>query len=377
LLTAYVRFRNALAWHAFECANALHRSGHNVFLYCQKDSPLARWTEGAPFRVNREFNFNQFGPRNTWGGMRSLWHTLQEFSPDILNPHCPPGHSFLAIARTLAGHKVPLIRTVADPRGPKSHWANRRLHLDQTDGMIFTCSAARNRYAAVFNLSGKPCQTILPGFRADDFVRDTHGDNFRRNLGVKEGQLLAGIIARMSPEKGQEILFQALALMPKSDRVRIFCVLAGESSRERNREELEQYCAALGMRENAAFMDFLDDVRPLMSELDLGIITSTRSEAICRVALEYMSYGIPVISSDVNILPEVVRNGQNGWIFPNQDASRLAQCLTEAVHNHDERRKRGAAGRQMVRDEFHITREINDTLAFYQAVADTCGRKRR
>ena len=56
-----------------------------------------------------------------------------------------------------------------------------------------------------------------------------------------------------------------------------------------------------------AFPDKLDDVRPLMSELDVGVITSTRSEAICRVALEYMSFGIPVMASDVNILPEVVR----------------------------------------------------------------------
>ena len=363
-MTAYVRFANALAWHAAETALGLHRRGHEVQFFCQKDSPLAERLRDAPFAVNCDFNLHDVRPDRTWRALRGIRRVLREFRPDVLNPHCPPGHAYLALARGLEHGSMPLIRTVADPRPPKVNPFNSHLHHRLTHGFVFTTSSSLRRYQHRLRLEPCRLRTILPGFRADDFCTAVAG-GYRARFGLHDEQLLAAVIARMSPEKGQDILLQALALLSDAERRRVFCILAGEDTRERDCHDLARLARRLGVENHVAFVGRLDDVRPLMAELDLAIITSTRSEAVCRVALEYMSFGVPVIASDVNILPEVIRAGENGWTYGRDDPRDLARCLRQALMEPEERRRRGQRGREMVLTTLSLDRELDETLDFF------------
>jgi glycosyltransferase involved in cell wall biosynthesis len=359
-----VRFANALAWHAAEVAHGLHRRGHEVQFFCQKGSPLAERLRDAPFAVNSDFNLHDVRPDRSLRALREIRRVLREFRPDVLNPHCPPGHAYFALARHFEKAHMPLIRTVADPRPPKVNPLNAHLHHRLTQGIVFTTSSSRRRYQQRFRLAPSRLRTILPGFRADDFLSPVTG-GYRARFGLREEQLLAAVVGRMSPEKGQEVLLQALAQLSDAERQRIFFTLAGEDTRQRGRHDLARLATRLGVEKQFAFVGWLDDVRPLMAELDLALITSTRSEAVCRAALEYMSYGVPVIASDVNILPEVIRDGENGWTYPHDDPGALTQCLRQALLEPEERRRRGQRGRQMVHTTFSLDRELDETLDFF------------
>lgn len=278
--------------------------------------------------------------------------------------------------RRLGHRHVPLIRTVADPRPPSKNPFNWLLH-HRTDGLIFTTASSEQRYRGFVNLERMRNQVILPGFRAEDFVAGVQPGDYRARFRLDPKQLLLAIIARMSPEKGQEVLIEALSLLPSDERAGLFCVMAGEDSKERGQADLKLLAQRFGVEQRVTFLSKLEDVRPLMSELDIGLITSTRSEAICRVALEYMSFGIPVISSDVNVLPEVVSNGENGMTFPNHDARALAQCLRDLLHHPDERGRLGTRGQEMARTTFSLTREIEETVSFYHAALSNTGEARR
>jgi glycosyltransferase involved in cell wall biosynthesis len=235
--------------------------------------------------------------------------------------------------------------------------------------MVFTASSSLQRYQHRFRLEPTRVRTILPGFRADDFCLPVPGI-YRARFGLREEQLLIAVVARMSPEKGQEILLRALALLSDAERRQVFCILAGEDARERSQHDLSLLATRLGVEKQVAFVGRLDDVRPLMAELDLAFITSTRSEAVCRVALEYMSYGVPVIASDVNILPEVIRDGENGWTYPHDDPRALAERLRHALREPRERLRRGSRGRELARSTFSLDRELDETLDFFQELCD-------
>jgi glycosyltransferase involved in cell wall biosynthesis len=370
LLTAYVRFANALAWHAAEVAYGLHRRGHTICFFCQNGSPLAERLRNAPFAVNSDLNLHQLRPDRSLRALSEIRRVLREFQPDVLNPHCPPGHAYFALARHFEKAHIPLIRTVSDPRPPKINPLNSHLHHRLTQGIVFTTSASRQRYQRPFRLASSRLRTILPGFRADVFVSADVG-GYRARFDLRDEQLLTAVVARMSPEKGQEILLRALAMLTDAERRRVFCILAGEDSRQRGRHDLAALAARLGVEKQVAFVGKLDDVRPLMAELDLAFITSTRSEAICRVALEYMSYGVPVIAGDVNILPEVIRNGENGWTYPCNDPAALTSCLRQALAQPEERRRRGQRGREMVRTTLSLDRELDETLDFFTELVGT------
>lgn len=365
-----MRFSNALVWHALETCRSLHAAGHEVRLYCQRGAPLADQSKREPYFVNRDLHLNRADPRDVVRGLSALRQALREFRPDVLNPHCPPGHSYLALARLLERQDIPLVRTVADPRPPNRNLINRRLHERHTDALIFTTQSSRQRYERILHLPADRTFTIYPGFRANDFAENVQSADYRKQLSVREDQVLAGIIARMSPEKGQEVLFEALRLLEPDYRRRLRVAIAGADSKERTRRDLEVLATRMGVAEPITFLGKLEQVAPLIAELDFGIITSTRSEAICRIALEYMSFGVPIIVSNVNILPEVVRAGENGWTFANHDAAALARHLRFVIDHADERRLRGKRGYAMVRSEFSAVHEYEEVLTVFERLRD-------
>jgi glycosyltransferase involved in cell wall biosynthesis len=146
--------------------------------------------------------------------------------------------------------------------------------------------------------------------------------------------------------------------------------LTGDDSRERSTAELITLAKKYRVADLLTFRPRYADIRPVLAALDVGLITSVRSEAVCRIALEYMSFAKPVVSSDVNILPEVVVNGRNGWTFRYDNPAELAACLSEAVLRKDLRSQRGATGAQMVRTEFSMETACQQTLDFYSRVIE-------
>ncbi|MBU1919205.1 glycosyltransferase, partial [bacterium] len=117
-----------MAWHTLQTTRALHERGHEVMLFCQSGSPLAEWTRSDSFRTDDSMNLNRSNPKEIILGIRRFRRAIREFQPNLLNPHCPPGHSYFAIARKLERSRIPIVRTVAEPRFPKNNAVNRYLH---------------------------------------------------------------------------------------------------------------------------------------------------------------------------------------------------------------------------------------------------------
>ncbi|MBU0690916.1 glycosyltransferase family 4 protein, partial [bacterium] len=224
------------------------------------------------------------------------------------------------------------------------------------------------RYSQSFHLDHVPQTTILPGFHADRFTEGVAPLDLHRQLGLASDVLLFGIVARMSPEKGQEVLIEALALLDAETKSKAHFILTGDDSRERGARDLKALAQQKGVAGLITFQQRYEDIRPFIAGLDIGLITSVRSEAVCRVALEYMSFAKPIISSDVNILPEVVRNGENGWVYKNRDAQDLAQCIRDAVQESGTRTRFGKRGFEFVHSDFSIDNYIEQTLRFYSSV---------
>ncbi len=334
-------------------------------LFCQRDSLLARRLQNMPFHVDDRLNLHEFAPHYVLRNLRHLKRALSDFSPDVLNPQCSPGHVHFALLR----HSIPttplLIRTISEPRYPNAHYLNRQLYLRRTDGLIFVNSRSEAAFHSRFGGDRSRLKIVLPGFAVERFAHAAKPGGFRERYGLSADTILCGIVARMSPEKGQEVFVHAVEHLPAALRARLFCICAGEDSKERGQFELRKLVESKGLAGKFGFPGRLGDVRPLLSELDIGVITSTRSEAICRIALEYLSYGIPVIASDVNILPEVILQGRTGWVYRNQDARALGACLQEAIENSHLRRERGAAGGADVRDRLTLRKQVDDTVGFF------------
>jgi glycosyltransferase involved in cell wall biosynthesis len=80
-----------------------------------------------------------------------------------------------------------------------------------------------------------------------------------------------------------------------------------------------------------------------------------------------MAWGKPVIGCNIGGIPEIIHEGENGFLIPPHDHEALAQRIID-LQNHSLRVKMGQTGRKMVEEKFSMSRCIDETLKIYYKV---------
>jgi len=81
--------------------------------------------------------------------------------------------------------------------------------------------------------------------------------------------------------------------------------------------------------------------------------------------LEYMALGKPVVGTEINAIPEVVKNGINGFIVRPEDSRGMAEVMLQLLEDKDKREKFGKASRALIENEFSLDTFVDKTEKFY------------
>jgi glycosyltransferase involved in cell wall biosynthesis len=130
----------------------------------------------------------------------------------------------------------------------------------------------------------------------------------------------------------------------------------------RRQAEMRQLAASLGLGESVHFLGQRRDVPDLLHAMDVFVLPSY-SEGVSLALLEAMAAGLPVIATAVGGLPEVVADGETGWLIPPQDAAALAGALVRLLADPALAQRLGANARDHVREHYSLDRqgrEINE-----------------
>lgn len=155
-------------------------------------------------------------------------------------------------------------------------------------------------------------------------------------------------VGRLRLRKGVEVLLAALdALHAEHPDARLWIAGDGE-----HRQALEDACRHRGLS-NVSFLGRCDArrVRELLSAARALVVPSIY-EGMPLVVLEAMEAGTPVIASRVSGIPEVVVDGDTGWLVPAEHVDALRAALAEAWSQPAESRRRGEAGRRRLDENF-------------------------
>jgi glycosyltransferase involved in cell wall biosynthesis len=157
-------------------------------------------------------------------------------------------------------------------------------------------------------------------------LSDAERSETRRALGLGEGPVV-GFVGRLISVKGIETLLEAVAALAETRGL-----IVGEGP---HRVALEAYAAELGVSERVRFVGSQppERVAGLLNAMDVFVLPSRTSpewvEFFGRVAVEAMACGVPVVGSDSGEIPRTL--GDAGLVFPEGDASALADCLTRIL----------------------------------------------
>lgn len=263
--------------------------------------------------------------------------------------------------------RIPSVFTVRDPivlkeksRKYRFRWVNH----------LLLCSKAMQREVILQRLMPLDrVRTIYAGIDVEAFRRSAHAAarDVRQEFEISPGAPLVGVVANLSPIKGHEDMFAALALLAKKvEGLRCICVGGSDPA---YRGTLERLVESLDLGRCVVFAGYQQAVLPFYEAMDVLVLPS-RSEAFGMVLLEAMALAKPVVATDVGGIPEVVVDGVTGLLVPPGQPSRLAGALLRLLEDQSERLRMGVAGYARVRQHFTIKAQMAALESLYAELID-------
>jgi glycosyltransferase involved in cell wall biosynthesis len=229
----------------------------------------------------------------------------------------------------------------------RDHFSSANIRLDVTLANLFATRvvsvsrAARDAFTAA---GGAPdrIHVVHNGVDARPFlnVRERDVAAVRDGLGLAPGQKLIGLVSRISPWKGQDLLVRTIAGMPDVHVILVGGTLFGEEAYE---TALHAVVDELGVRDRVHFLGIRDDVPVLMSACDLLVHAATAPEPFGRVVIEGMLVGKPIVAPRAGGVVELLEDGVTGMLYDEGSAKSLGEAIALALADPERSARIGAA----------------------------------
>ena len=182
----------------------------------------------------------------------------------------------------------------------------------------------------------------------------------RASLGIEPPDFLCGTVGRLDPIKNLPMFLKALA-EARQTHPRIKGVIIGDGPLY---SEIRNMASSLGLEGHLIMPGYRPDADRLVYAFDLFVLASF-SEGTSMALLEAMSAGVPQAVTDVGGNPEVVKNGETGWLVPSDDHKSLARVLAEAVSDRQKLKNMGHASKRRFHRHFTFEKMIESYRKLY------------
>ena len=350
-----------------ELAKELHPLGYEVELlvfYRQHRGlpsvhPMVRVARRAGFQIDQEPDPSRLSPRM----FLTLLSRLMSTSYDLVHTHGYKADILGTVAAWLAG--VPCVATVhlhtCDTAWVRLYrlldlWVLRRLPC------VITVSHHLRRELIDAGLHPTRVVPVHNAIDLDAFAARARVPLPPDLRGDRDGPIIT-CIARLTPQKGHaDLLAAAPAVLARWPTAHFW--LVGEGFL---RPELEAQAVRLGVAPAVHFLGYRDDVPLLMAVSDVVVLPSRR-EGFGIVLLEALALSKPVVATAVGGVPEVIRDGETGWLVPPAQPQALGRAIIEVLDDRERAMHVAAAGQVDVRQRFSVEVMARQTAEVYTQV---------
>lgn len=291
----------------------------------------------------------------------ALYRFLREVRPDIVHTFLLTASLYGRLAAIAA--RVPIVigtEVNLYQRKQRHHAIAERLLMAGTDSVVASAASVKAFY--VEQIGADPSRVDVVYNAVDfDMLRTTlTREQVRAAIGVPAGAMTAGVIARLTDQKGHHVLLEALAATPGLASLHLVVIGDGPL-----RSALEAQAAALGLSSRVHFLGARRDLGDLLSAMDIFVLPSLWEGLPLSLVLA-MGAALPAVSTRVAGIPEVVDDGATGLLVPPSDAAALGAALARLVGSADDRARLGAAGRAFVLPRFGIAGYVAGITGLYE-----------
>jgi glycosyltransferase involved in cell wall biosynthesis len=305
--------------------------------------------------------------------LKSCRTLVQTVCPDIIHTHHV---GTTLVVRAALGKSSPIPRIFQVP-GPLHLEYSFFAHLDTAlagpqDHWIAGCRWTQRKYHQL----GIPSQRVFLSYPGTDLnlFTCTRKNNLRSELRLAPDTPLVGMVCYMyAPKrylgqttglKGHEDFIAAFPIakkkIPNVHGVIIGGAWNGAASYEKHLRELaHRYCNG-----HLTFLGTRSDVPALYPDLDLAVVPS-HSENVSFAAIEPLLSGVPVVTTDVGGLPDLVQEGVSGRVIPPRNPQAIAAAIVDSLRNPAESLQFTLKGQEMARHLFDVGKTAAEVAQFY------------
>lgn len=241
---------------------------------------------------------------------------------------------------------------------------NLRISAHVCNTTICVSNTLRDSLVKDFRFPAWKLKTIHNGVSLSKFVpSESNGAGIRAKLGIRPEEFLLVCVARLSGQKGLDLLLQAVARVSR-DGIPCKCVIAGDGPL---RDQLTEQAREMGLSSLVFFEGFQEDVRPYLHASSAFILTS-HAEGLPLSILEAMACGLPSIVTNVGGNAEAITDQVHGLIVPPGSVDAIADAIGYLANHPNERAQMARMARARACEAF----DIEKTMAQIRQVILRC-----
>jgi glycosyltransferase involved in cell wall biosynthesis len=341
-------------------ARGVARQGHEVLLAAPAE---ARILAEAP-RYGVEAIALPIG-RKGMGGLMAMRGLLKRRSLDVVNTHSSTDSWLAAIATSTLDGAPPIVRTrhisAPVPANRATHWL-----YSKAARVVTTGERLRKQVIAEARIEPRRAVSIPTGIDLATF-RPADRGAARAAVGLPADAPIVGIVATLRSWKGHRYLLQAIAAMRRPE---VLLVIVGDGPQ---REALGELAATLGIASQVRFAGNQAEVAPWMQSFDAFCLPSYANEGVPQALMQAMACALPVVTTAVGSIDEIVTHGETGVIVPAQDAARLRVELANLLDDEPRRAALGARAHAIAQARFSDELMVDRMLGVFGEAAERHG----
>ena len=367
---------NGAAYFTYRLATSLAKRGHNVSVMCPSRSfkntvsndgvVTVYGIRSIPLPLYLDFRISPLSVPTIIRGV------VKRISPDIVHiqNHFLIGKQAVGAAKKLGipvigtNHFMPenLIHYLHPPGDAERQlqqlaWRQCVKVFEQLD---FVATPTRTAATLLKNAGlGKDIVPISCGVDLERFKPTNDGLYLKQRFGIPNSKPVLLYVGRLDKEKRIDVILRSLPNVLRVSSVHL--VLAGIG---REKQQLEQSTRKLGIQEAVTFTGFIPDrdLQNIYRIADLFVIAGI-AELQSIVTMEAMASGLPVVAVNAMALPELVHDGENGYLFAAGDSQMLADKVTAILGDQTMRAQMSRRSLDIIKDH-----DINRVVEKYESI---------
>lgn len=302
--------------------------------------------------------------------LRRIQEIIREFQPDIVHTHASKAG---ALGRWAAHRcKVPVIVHTFHGHVFHGYFGKgktlayktvERLLSRWSSSIIAISDHQKKELTQIHKVAPAHKTKVIPlGFELSRFLNSSEDQRhaFRSKYGIDQDAFVIGIVGRLAPIKDHSLFLDAIAIANKKANRNLKVTIVGDGELK---APLQEKARSLGLT-NIIWTSWIKDVESAIPGMDVVVLTSI-NEGTPVSLIEAQACGVPVISTDVGGVRDVIQDGQTGLMVKQRTPQDIAEAILSLETSDDTLRKMGEAGRKWVEHRFSAHRLTEDMRKHY------------